>query len=375
VPVLLTSDFPPSRGGIQRYIERLAEHLQASGAQVTVVAPAAAGSAGSDAGRPYRVVRVPCRGRISGVLCLLGGLLFARLKARDEISLASSWFPAGVAAALLPRALRGRLAVLAHGTELASRGKGVRVALMRWVFRRADVLIANSYFTARRVRAAGVDNAINVAYCGVDPAAERRLPAGEPTILSVGRLIARKGFDRTIEAVALLGSRFPTLRYELVGDGPDRARLESLARECGVSDRVHFLGEIDDAALRSTYARAWCFAMPSRIDGDEVEGFGIVYLEAAMAGLPVVAGRGCGAAEAVLENVTGVLVDPHDSQAIATALDRLLADPEHARSLGEAGRARALADFTWQHTARKIAQLTGLAGDDAQHPAAVEAYA
>jgi phosphatidylinositol alpha-1,6-mannosyltransferase len=375
VPILLTSDFPPSRGGIQRYLERLAEHLQASGAQVTVVAPATEGSAASDAGRRYRVVRVPCRGRISAVLYLLGGLLFARLKAPDEVSVASSWFPAGVAAALLPRTFRGRLAVLAHGTELASRGNVARSVLMRWVFRRADIVIANSRFTARRARAAGVRGAIGVAYCGVDPATVPRLPAAEPTILSVGRLIARKGFDRTIEAVALLSERFPALRYELAGDGPDRTRLEALARDFRVTGHVRFLGEIDDAALRSAYERAWCFAMPSRTDGDDVEGFGIVYLEAAMAALPVVAGRGSGAAEAVVDKVTGLLVDPGDPHAIAAALHELLADPEHARSLGEAGRARALADFTWEHNARTVARLTGLADADTERTATMEAYA
>ncbi len=374
MPVLLTSDFPPARGGIQRYIERLAENLHENGLLLRGGARAPAGPAEFDAARAYRVVRVPCRGRLAAIFSLFGGLLLARPNARDGVTVASSWLPAGFAAALLPRALRGRLTILAHGTELTSHPGAARRALMRWVFRRADVVIANSTFTQRLALAAGVQRAISVAPCGVDPAVIPHRPGAEPTILSVGRLVSRKGFDRTIEAVAHLQASFPALRYELIGDGPDRARLEALADVCGVRDRVRFLGEVDDATLRAAYERAWCFAMPSRTEREDVEGFGIVYLEAAMAGLPVVAGKGTGGEEAVVDGVTGTLVDPHDPHAIATALHGLLAAPERAGALGEAGRARALAEFTWGLNARKIARLTGLLEAMPEPAAAREAY-
>jgi phosphatidylinositol alpha-1,6-mannosyltransferase len=376
LPVLITADFPPARGGIQRYVERLAEHLHARGACVAVVAPNGDGDARFDAERPYRVLRVRCPGeRVTTLLHLIGGLLRARRTVPDAATIASSWYPAGLAAALVPSASRGRLAILAHGTELAPRGGALGTALRRWVFGRADVVVANSRFTARLARSAGVRAAVAVVHCGVEPAALRRSPAAMPTVLSVGRLVPRKGFDRTVEAIALLRERFPEVRYEIVGEGPDRKRLAALALSFGVAERVCFLGALDDAALRTAYERAWCFAMPARAEGGDVEGFGIVYLEAAMAGLPVVAGRGSGADEAVADGITGVLVDGSDARAVAAALGALLEAPRRAEAMGGAGRARALADFTWEATARKIASLTGLERDGAERCEGREAYA
>jgi phosphatidylinositol alpha-1,6-mannosyltransferase len=175
----------------------------------------------------------------------------------------------------------------------------------------------------------------------------------------VGRLVARKGVDRLIEALALLPQSDAVLH--VVGDGPQRAALEALATTAGVRERVIFSGAVDDAARDRALGEAWCFAMPSRAEGGDVEGFGIVYLEAAMAGVPAIGGRGSGADEAIAHGETGLLVDGRDARALAAALERILDDREGAAAMGAAARQRALRSFSWQRNARAVAGQLDLA--------------
>lgn len=354
MPLLITADFPPQHGGIQRYMARLAEEFAARSQPIAVVAPSQAGSDEYDAARPYATFRyLPLR-RPLRLASMFGVALRAGSSSGREYTVASSWFPAGLVAALIPRALRGPLAIVAHGAELTGQGKFRRL-LMRTVFGRADVIFANSAFTCSLLKLAGVNREPVITYCGVDsrPVLDT-MRANDPTIVSVGRLVPRKGFDRVIAALAVLRLTVPNVRYEVVGAGPDRGRLTELARRLGVAEHVRFLGAIDDDALQRAYQRAWCFALPVRNDGGSVEGFGIVYLEAAVAGLPVIGGRGSGADEALADGVTGYLVDGDDTDELARRLGRLLTDPELANAMGRRGRERALAEFTWSHIAGKI---------------------
>jgi phosphatidylinositol alpha-1,6-mannosyltransferase len=193
---------------------------------------------------------------------------------------------------------------------------------------------------------------------GVDARSIARVLAPVPTVVFVGRLVERKGVDRLIEALALLPQRDAVLN--VVGDGPQRAALEALARERGVGERVHFRGAVDDDARDRALAEAWCFAMPSRAKGGDVEGFGIVYLEAAMAGVAAIGGRGSGADEAIAHGETGLLVDGSDAEAVASALSAVLGDRERAAAMGAAGRRRALDGFSWTSRARAVAHHLAL---------------
>ena len=284
-------------------------------------------------------------------------LLGARLVQKKSYTVASMWFPGGLAACLLPRLLRGRLAVLAHGTEIAPERAGLRRHIMRYVFEHADVVIANSRFTHDLLVRAGIRRDVAIVHLGIDDAPFAPARSAEPTVLSVGRLIARKGFDNVIQAFPLVLKRFPTARYEIVGAGPQRAELEALAERDGVKDRVSFLGAVDDEGMRAAYARAWCFALPVRASGSDVEGFGLVYLEAAIAGLPTIGGCGSGAEDAIAAGDTGLLVDGTSKAAVAEAIIALLEDPERAATMGRRGRERALEHFTWRNTAAGIARL------------------
>jgi phosphatidylinositol alpha-1,6-mannosyltransferase len=176
-----------------------------------------------------------------------------------------------------------------------------------------------------------------------EPAIPVRVVRTRPRrLITVGRLVARKGQDRTIEAVASLSSVHPDLRYEIVGDGPDRGRLRDLIARHGLRDRVVLRGRLTGAALERAYARADLFVMPAREEpGGDTEGYGLVYLEAGARGLPVIGGRTAGAAEAVQHEQTGLLVDaPNDPQAVAAAISRMIADPRALAECGARGRRR-----------------------------------
>jgi len=357
MPVVLTFDFPPERGGIQIYALRLAQELRALGHATTVIAPGGPGSRGFDATLGLDVVRFA---RLRGPLRVLAACVaFVRRRraGSDAQTIALSWLP-GLAAAIVPARWRGTLTVLVHGTELDVRPGSLRDRAMRFVFARSQAVIANSHFVAARVRALGLSAEPAVVWPGVDVRAIERRPAAVPTIVFVGRLVARKGVDRLIDALAMLPRRDAVLH--VVGDGPERGALEALARQRGVAERVIFSGAVDDAARDRALAEAWCFAMPSRAEGGDVEGFGIAYLEAAMAGVPAIGGRGSGADEAIAHGETGLLVDGTDAIAVAAALARLLDDRAAAAAMGEAGRRRALASFTWRANAAAFARHLAL---------------
>jgi phosphatidylinositol alpha-1,6-mannosyltransferase len=356
--LVVTNDFPPNRGGIQRMMSLLAQELAVREERVVVVAPQVAGSAAYDAGQRFRVSRYLNKNRLVSTLAMTAHVLIARLRMRrDALTVASMWFPGGLAACVVPRALRGRLAILAHGTEIAPSRGGLRRRLMRMIFGQADVIIANSGFTRDLLVKAGIRDNITIVYPGIDAVPIEPARAGVPTILSVGRLIARKGFDTTIMALPAILERYPSVRYEIVGSGPQRAELEGLANRLGVRDHVVFLGSVDDEAMRDAYARAWIFMLPVRAVGNDVEGFGLVYLEAALAALPSIGGRGSGAEDAIVAGETGLLVDGTLAPDVVAATLSLLDDPQRAQQMGTRGRERVLADFNWQRSAADLASV------------------
>lgn len=350
MPIIVSNDFPPDAGGIQRVIANVALGIAARGRDVIVVAPRTHDGGRFDRTVPYRVARYATfANKLVGMLSIVPTYLRAVRSSRDKTTIVSIWWPVGVAVAIVPKALRGRFVVLAHGSEIAPTRTGPRRWIMRFVYRRADAVLANSSFTQALLARVGTVANVGRIAMAVDgtPIAPTRAVA--PTIVSVGRLIERKGFDRTLDAIASLADEFPDLHYVVVGAGPQGDALEARARALGIAERVRFLGRVSDEELRAAYASAWIFALPTRLVVDDVEGFGLVYLEAAMAELPAIGGLGSGAVDAIVDGETGYLVDGTDVAAIAGALRRLLVDPDSAAAMGRRARARALT-FTWDHT-------------------------
>jgi phosphatidylinositol alpha-1,6-mannosyltransferase len=278
--------------------------------------------------------------------------------------------PEGVAA-LLARATGGpRYVCWAHGEDLTTALASREFTLLtRLVYRWAAAALANSHNTAAILASLGVPkNKIHVIYPAVD--AERFHPDvdggrvrrryardGDVVLLSVGRLQRRKGHDVAIRAVAALRDELPGLRYVIAGDGAERARLERLVADNNVADRVFFVGVVSDNDLPSYYAASDIFLHPNRVDDGDIEGFGIVFLEAAASGKPVIGGDSGGVPEAVERDVTGLLVDGADVDAVAEAIRDLATSESRRRDMGLAGRRRAVDSFSWQRAAAVVSEL------------------
>jgi phosphatidylinositol alpha-1,6-mannosyltransferase len=270
--------------------------------------------------------------------------------------------------------------VYLHGEELTIRGNGLAARTVPRTLRSAAGLIAVSRFTWQvLVDGYGVDpDRIALVRNGVDttrfrpqarpPELVRRYRLeGKRVLLTVGRLIPRKGIDRMLCALPAIAARVPELHYLIVGDGPFRAELEELAADRGVWSLVTFCGQVSEDELVQHYALADLFAMPNRqtAEGD-TEGFGLVFLEAGACGIPVIAGRAGGTADAVADGVNGLIVDGEDVTAIEEAVLRVLLDRGFAESLGRNGLAtsahaswdsrwRSLDDFLQRATGRTAA--------------------
>ena len=230
----------------------------------------------------------------------------------------------------------------------------------RWERRntaRADaVLVPSRYSAAVAAEVYGVPAArIGVVPEGIDLAAWRarlaaapRRPRAGPTVLAVGRTYARKRFPDLLHAAARLKPAIPGLRVRVVGKGPEWDALVRLHAELGLGDTVALRGDVTWDELAEEYVNADCFCLPS-----VQEGFGIVFLEAMAAGLPVVACRAAAVPEVVREGETGVLVPPRAPPALADALADLLRSPERARALGGAARVR-VADYAVERVAERF---------------------
>ena len=180
-----------------------------------------------------------------------------------------------------------------------------------------------------------------------------------PLLITVARLVPHKGQDICIGALARLRAEFPTLRYVLVGEGYDEARLRNLTADLDVMDLVGFAGAMRDDELPEAYATATIYVGLSRVDDAvNIEGFGISFVEASACGVPIVAGDSGGVRAAVRDGETGVLVDPTDIDAVAAAIASLLRDDERRRAMSHAGREAVTTYFNWDRVARETLDFT-----------------
>lgn len=247
--------------------------------------------------------------------------------------------------------------VICHGLDLQNASRTPRKRwLARRILRSATHVIANSEFTAELAAVLGARPkriAVVPPPLGITPTLARPTQTPEVRrandlehsriILSVGRLIARKGFDTLIHATAIVRRTHPRTTLVIIGDGSERTRLEALAKRKGIA--VRFLGTLDDAATAAWYAACDVFVLlPRELPDGDIEGFGIVYLEAGAFGKPVVGTRSGGVPEAIIDGVTGILVPPNDPDAAAAAIGQLLTDRVLTQRFGDAGRRRAIGD-------------------------------
>ncbi|HEX5626765.1 MAG TPA: glycosyltransferase family 4 protein [Actinomycetota bacterium] len=363
--LLVTNDYPPQVGGIQRTLEALVRRLPPD--RVAVLCPNAEGGNAFDRAAPYAVYRQPER------------FLWPLPEVRRRLHEAIRSFGAEVVlfGAVYPLALLGPglaetgtpYLAAAHGFEYwLSIAPGTHALVRRATARAARVPVMCSAFIARVVRTAVPDDVpVSVMYPGADLEAFRPdLPYGDltdlhgvtdrPLIVCVSRLVARKGQDVLIRAMPRIRREVPDASLLIVGDGPDRDRLERLAADAP-DGSVAFAGQVSEGDLPRYYRAGNVFAMPcrSRLGGLEVEGWGNVFLEAAACARPVVVGDSGGARESLAPGETGLLVKGSDVDEVAGAVGSLLADPQRADAMGRAGRERVVRAFGWSRAAEQLA--------------------
>ncbi|MET9491578.1 glycosyltransferase family 4 protein [Nocardia sp. NPDC006630] len=369
--LLVTNDFPPRPGGIQSYVHALAMQLPPD--ELVVYAPRWKGDSHwkFDADQPFQVVRHPTTLMLPTPLVARRASKLMRDEQCDRV-----WFGAAAPLALMSPVLRRagaeRIVASTHGHEVGwSMLPGARQAL-RAIGENTDVITYVSKYTRRRFSAAFgpraaleyLPPAVDSEVFKPDPAARAELRAryglGErPTILCLSRLVPRKGQDALIVAMKNIRDRIDGAVLVIAGGGPYEEKLHALAEALGVSDDVVFTGRVPAAELAAHHTIADVFAMPCRTRGLglDVEGLGIVFLEASATGVPVVAGNSGGAPETVREGETGRVVDGRSTDSIADAIVDILSDPDAAARMGAAGRAWVQQQWRWDRMGARLREL------------------
>ncbi len=381
--LLVTIDFWPKVGGVADYYFNLCRNLEKE--KIAVLTMKEIRNPASSAGEQkleirdkediyFKIYREKLLTRWWWPKWLMMGRHIRRVVAKEKIEMlwVGEILPTGTVVYYLNKILKLPYVVSCHGKDLLLAKKIRRKEIMaRKILQKAKYVTVNSKYTFQLVRAMGIDESkIKIIYPGVEINKEQlTLHSGgqarnkvkekllekydlfnKRIILSVGRLVARKGFDQVIMALPHIVSEVPKVVYVIAGEGEEKNNLNILTFKHlnNNKDKVIFAGRVSDEEKWAWLELCDVLVMPSRESEFDAEGFGIVYLEANSFGKPVVAGRSGGASEAVADGETGILVDPLDSIEIAEAIIKILKDKELAGKLGRQGRFRVEKEFLWQ---------------------------
>src|SRR6185437_14191296 len=369
--LIVTNDFPPRRGGIQSFVHELALRLDPG--QLTVYAPKWNGDAAFDAAQPFEVVRHPTSLMIGGPSVRRRAAGLARTRDAEVVIFGAS-APLGLITPVLRKAGVGRAIAITHGHEAGWAALPAARQALRQVGERTDVMTyLGEYFRVRiggaltpraAARMARLHPGVDAGTFRPDPRARQAVRdryglADRPVVACVSRLVARKGQDTLLRAWPAVLRQVPDAALLIVGGGPYAKTLRELAGRLGVAGSVAFTGPVPQRELPAHYAAGDVFSMPCRTrrGGLDVEGLGIVYLEASATGLPVVGGDSGGAPDAILEGETGYVVGGRDVAALSARVTALLKDPSGAKAMGEKGRAWVERDWNWDLIASRLRAL------------------
>jgi phosphatidylinositol alpha-1,6-mannosyltransferase len=367
--LLVTNDFPPRPGGIQSFLYGIVSRLDPE--EIVVLTSRWRGWEEWDAQQPFRVIRYDTE-----MLLPNPGVRRHAVEMFREHGCTDAWFGAAAPLGLLAPALREagaqRIIATTHGHEIGwARVPGFRQALRR-IAGDVDAITYLGDYTRVRLEAALGSDAVKLHRLapGVDidlfdPAAdgsERRAALGwtdRPVVVCVSRLMPRKGQDILVRALPEIRQQVGDVGLLLVGGGPARSRIGALAKEHDVTKHVHVTGSVPFEQLPSWFRAGDVFAMPcrERLNGLDVEGLGMVFLEAAACGLPVVAGRSGGSPDALIDGETGVLVDGNRPEEVAEATAGLLLDRSRATAMGQRGREWVTQSWTWPAVVETLERL------------------
>jgi phosphatidylinositol alpha-1,6-mannosyltransferase len=371
---LLTTDFPPALGGISNYLFNVYRQFDLRG--ITLIAPEHQDAERFDSVQAYAVRRFGAAFDVPGVRGAWQVWRMYReaetlVKRNRDLVLHCGHVNAAVAARKLKRRYGTPYLLWTHALEIMD--EWLRASILPAMLE-ADLVITNSEFTRAFVESAGVPQSRIVKIRpGADPVrfrpgvdcrdlARRLGVSGRPTLLTVSRIVKAnryKGHDVALRALSRVAKQIPDVAYVVAGEGDDLDYLERLAREFGVRENVIFAGRVSEEELPLLYNACDVFIMCSREDrgrrGILAEGFGMALVEASACGKPVIAGRSGGVPDAVLDGLTGLLVDPVDSDAIAAAIIKVLGEPGLANTLGANGRKWVEAEMNWTRAANEFA--------------------
>ncbi len=368
--LLINYEYPPLGGGAGTATRGIARGLTRAGHEVVVFTSAFKGLPAREQQDGFTVVRVPVRRRRvdrANPIEMLSFLFSASMRIgkfakewRPDVSIAFFTIPSGPVAWLLRSMRRVPFIVSLRGGDVpgfewapeARRYHRLTAPALRWIWRRADAVVANSNGLRDLAMRSTPELPIAVIPNGVElPAGKFEQPrSGVPRLLTMGRLTQQKGIDVLFGAVTRL--RDLEFVLDIAGDGPDRAMLEEMARKLEIADRVNFLGWVPRDRIAETFANASVFVLASRI-----EGMPNVVLEAMAYARPVVCTRVFGADELVQDGVTGIAIDIEDEVQLADGLRRLITDRDARARMGAAGRARVEELFTWNRSAQMYMEL------------------
>ena len=369
--LLVTNDFGPRAGGIETFVMGLLERVPMGEVIVYTSHQSSTGEYDRRWRDDYGVEVVRDK---SSILLPTPRVIRNLQKLVHERNLSTVWFgaaaPLGVSARWLRRAGAEHIVALTHGHEVW----WSKVWPFSWaiseIARSVDVVTYLGDFTQQAIARRFKDkNKLTKIAPGIDTEHFRPLDGRElrekygiadrATIVSVGRLVHRKGQDRLVEAMPLVLKEIPEAHLVFIGEGPHRKKLDELVKKLKLENHVTFIGRIQYSDLPRHISLGDIFAMPSRsrLFGLEVEGLGIVYLEASACGLPVVGGNSGGAPDAVKEGITGFVVDGNNLPEIADRIITLLKDDELRNQMGNAGRSWAMEEWQWTRWSQAFNQV------------------
>ncbi|MDR0504673.1 MAG: glycosyltransferase family 4 protein [Bifidobacteriaceae bacterium] len=378
--LVITNDFPPRTGGIEAFAYEMVKRFEPT--TVTVLTSAEANASDFDAQQPFQIVRTKRR-----PLLPTPGTTKQAIDLARQVQASSVWFASAAPLALMANRLRQstnieRVVATSHGHEVGWVAVPVTRSVVKSLANQVDHLTYIADYTAReigRVLSPEARRRMVKLSPGVNPerfdsfAAARQVSDAAPSltanpsplVLSVSRLVKRKGQDVLIKAWPTVVQHHPGAQLVIVGDGPARRHIERLAKDSPVKSLIQLKGKLDyaSAELNQLFTNAQVFAMPcrSRLGRIDFEGYGIVFLEAQAAGLPVIVGKSGGAPEACLPEQTGLLVDARSVTSVSNGIVQLLDDPNLAQQMGRTGREWVLNTGTWQSRFAVLSQLLGRA--------------
>jgi phosphatidylinositol alpha-1,6-mannosyltransferase len=364
--LLMTIDFPPRRGGVARYLDGLARYFSD---EIFVIAEDESGAEEVDKDAPYEILRTNVLTNWFWPQWIKTIWLFIRHRNRYEKTIVSHVLPIGTAAWVAGWFTRRPYTVIIHGMDIGLvKGSGWKRWLAKLILQRAELVVANTDALAQEVAAVfGIDTT-EVVYPCLSRIDDMAQADGEITdtqdegfyLLSVARLVERKGVGRVLESLKYLDANevLPDdWRYDIIGSGPLEAFLEKQINEFGLGGHVVIRNNVSDDELWRAYKQADVFVLPVVKGEVDREGFGMVYIEAAYFATPSIATDQHGVDEAVINKRTGLLVDDGDIQQLATSIETLFNDPEYTERLGKRAQVRVKNVFTCEQQLDKLKEL------------------